>query len=98
MKKMISLMVALMMVLFSVSAMAETAALKAATSPDYPPFESLDDAGNVIGFDADLTAAIAKLIGQDITFEATSFVHLYSYLNNQHNAMRSLCYNPVCLE
>ena len=73
MKKMISLIVALMMVLFSVSAMAETTALKAATSPDYPPFESLDDAGNVIGFDADLTAAIAKLIGQDITFEATSF-------------------------
>ncbi|HNW86587.1 MAG TPA: transporter substrate-binding domain-containing protein [Candidatus Limiplasma sp.] len=73
MKKMLALIVALMMVLFSVSAMAETTALKAATSPDYPPFESLDDSGNVIGFDADLAAAISKLIGQDITFESTNF-------------------------
>ncbi len=73
MKKIIALLVALMLVLVSVAALAETTSLKAGTSPDFPPFESLDDAGNVIGFDADLAAAIGKIIGMDIVFEATSF-------------------------
>ena len=73
MKKIIALLVALTMVLTAAFALAETATLKAGTSPDFPPFESLDDAGNVIGFDADLAAAIGKIIGMDITFEATSF-------------------------
>ncbi len=73
MKKLIALLVALMMVLTAAFALAETTTLKAGTSPDFPPFESLDDAGAVIGFDADLAAAIGKIIGAEITFEATSF-------------------------
>ena len=56
MKKLIALIVALMMVLVSVAAMAEATTLKAGTSPDFPPFESMDDANNVVGFDADLAA------------------------------------------
>ena len=73
MKKLIALIVALMMVLVSVAAMAEATTLKAGTSPDFPPFESMDDANNVVGFDADLAAAISAQIGQTIVFEATSF-------------------------
>lgn len=72
MKKIIALFVALTMVLAGVTAVAE-GTLKAGTSPDWPPFESLDDAGNVIGFEADLAAAIGKIIGMDIVFEATPF-------------------------
>ena len=73
MKKMFALLVALTMVFTCVAALAETTTLKAGTSPDFPPFESLDDAGNVIGFDADLAAEIGKIIGAEIVFEATSF-------------------------
>ena len=73
MKKLIALLVALTMVLVNVAALAETATLKAGTSPDFPPFESLDDAGNVIGFDADLAAAVGAIIGAEIVFESTSF-------------------------
>ena len=73
MKKLIALLVALMMVLVNVAALAETTTLKAGTSPDFPPFESMDDAGAVVGFDADLAAAIAKIIGVEIVFEPTSF-------------------------
>ena len=73
MKKVFALMIALMLALVNVAALAETTALKAGTSPDFPPFESMDDNGNVIGFDADLAAAISELIGVEITFEATNF-------------------------
>jgi polar amino acid transport system substrate-binding protein len=73
MKKLIALLVALTMVLVNVAALAETVTLKAGTSPDFPPFEALDDAGNVIGFDADLAAAIGAVIGAEIVFEPTSF-------------------------
>ena len=73
MKKLLALFVALTLMLVNVAAMAETTTLKAGTSPDFPPFESMDDAGNVVGFDADLAAAISKIIGIEIVFEATSF-------------------------
>lgn len=32
-------------------------------SPDYPPFESIDDAGRVVGFDVDLMNAITAKMG-----------------------------------
>ena len=73
MKKIFALMIALMLALVNVAALAETTTLKAGTSPDFPPFESMDDNGNVIGFDADLAAAISELIGMEIVFEATNF-------------------------
>ncbi|MGE5590633.1 MAG: basic amino acid ABC transporter substrate-binding protein [Bacillota bacterium] len=37
--------------------------LKIGTSPDYPPFESLDAQNNVIGFDIDLMTEVAKQLG-----------------------------------
>lgn len=33
------------------------------TSADYPPFESIDEDGNMVGFDIDLTNEIAKRLG-----------------------------------
>ncbi|NLI23073.1 MAG: transporter substrate-binding domain-containing protein, partial [Clostridiales bacterium] len=73
MKKLFALMVVLAMLVVSVAAMAEAATLKAGTSPDFPPFESMDDAGAGVGFDADLAAAISEKIGMQIVFEATNF-------------------------
>ena len=73
MKKIIALIVVLTMVLVNVAAVAETASLKAGINPEWPPFESLDDAENIIGFDADLVAEINKDTGLNIVFESTNF-------------------------
>lgn len=73
MKKMIAFLTVLSLLLVSFAAVAETTTLKAGTSPDFPPFESMDDNDSVIGFDADLAAEISKDIGMDIVFEATNF-------------------------
>ena len=73
MKKLLALTVVLVMALVSVSALAEATTLKVGINPEFPPFESLDDAGNVIGFDADLAAEISKDIGATLEFESTSF-------------------------
>ena len=45
------------------------------TSADFPPFEYLDDDGNIIGFDIDMTKAILEDLGytvevKDITFDS----------------------------
>jgi ABC-type amino acid transport substrate-binding protein len=71
MKKFLALLVSVMLTLSCAAALAETTVLKPAP-PDFPPFESMDDNGNVIGFDADWPR---NLQGHrmDIVFEATSF-------------------------
>ena len=40
--------------------------LVVATSPDFPPFESLDKAGNVIGWDMDVAKALAEELGGEL--------------------------------
>jgi polar amino acid transport system substrate-binding protein len=39
----------------------------------YPPFESIDESGEVVGFDVDLVAAIAEEIGVDYEFLTYNF-------------------------
>ena len=46
---------------------AEVGALTVGINAEYPPFESVDDAGNIVGFDADLMNAIAA--AADFEFE-----------------------------
>jgi ABC-type amino acid transport substrate-binding protein len=46
-------------------AMAEVGAITVGINAEYPPFEAVDDAGNIVGFDADLMAAIAEAAGFD---------------------------------
>ncbi len=41
------------------------------TNAEYPPFESVDDAGNIVGFDIDLMNAIAKNAGFEVEFVNT---------------------------
>jgi len=73
MKKFVALLTAIALVLASTAALAETTVLKAGCSPDFPPFESMDDNDNIVGFDADLAAEISKDIGQTIEMESTNF-------------------------
>lgn len=52
----------------------------AGTSPDYPPFESIDENGNLIGFDIDLMKAIAKEMDLEIEFVEMNFDVIISTL------------------
>ncbi len=52
------------------------------TSPDYPPFESIDDQGNAIGFDIDLGTAIAKELGVTAKFVKMSFDTIITSVKN----------------
>lgn len=43
------------------------------TSPDYPPFETIDDNGNIVGFDIDLLNEIATNLGVKVELKEMSF-------------------------
>ena len=68
MKKILAIALALCLVLSLSAAMAEYKTVEAgkfvyATSPDFPPFESLDDNDTVIGIEPDLLALICAELG-----------------------------------
>jgi peptide/nickel transport system substrate-binding protein len=50
---------------------AEVGTIKVGINAEYPPFESVDDAGNIVGFDADLMNAIAEAAGFEFEFVNT---------------------------
>ncbi len=53
-----------------------------ATNPDYPPFETIDDEGNVIGFDIDLSTAVAEELGVSPKFVKMSFDTIITAVKN----------------
>lgn len=53
------------------------------TEPEFPPFESLDENGNFVGFDMDLARELAKDLGVELRIEAMSFDALMSALDTQ---------------
>lgn len=68
------LLVALALILtLSTTVFAEGAALVVGTNPEFPPFESIGDSGEVVGIDIDIIGAIAERIGMTVTIEAMDF-------------------------
>ena len=68
MKKILAMVLALALVLSVAAAVAEYNTIEAgkfiyATSPDFPPFESLDDNDTVIGIEPDILAIICENLG-----------------------------------
>ncbi|MHC4224630.1 MAG: transporter substrate-binding domain-containing protein [Planctomycetota bacterium] len=53
------------------------------TEPEFPPFESLDENGDFVGFDMDLARELAKELGVELRIEAMSFDALMSALDTQ---------------
>jgi len=51
----------------------ETGVIRAGTDPTWPPYESIDDAGNIIGFEVDLANAIAEKLGLTIEWQSVGF-------------------------
>lgn len=50
--------------------------LRVAGTATYPPFYFKDEKGNIVGFDADITKAVAKEIGADVTYTSIPFDEL----------------------
>ena len=71
MKKLISVFAAIMLLCCACLASAET--LLYATNPEYPPFESMDDNNQVVGYDVDLINAIGEKIGIEFVPESMAF-------------------------
>lgn len=57
-----------------------TGTLRVALDPSFPPFESVDGAGQVVGLDADLARAIAARLGVEAHFVTTGYDALYDAL------------------
>lgn len=47
--------------------------LVVATSPDFPPFENLDEAGNIVGWDIDVAKALAEKLGVELEIRSMEF-------------------------
>ena len=78
MKKLSILFVLLTLVLTACSApaeepVAEVTQITVLTSPDYPPYESIDATGNYVGFDIELMEAIAEIMGVEVVWKEQSF-------------------------
>ncbi len=73
MKKFVALMLALVLTLSFACVLAEEDLLVMGTNPEFPPFELLDDSANVVGFDADMAAEIAKDMGKTLKIESMNF-------------------------
>ncbi|MEM1525987.1 MAG: basic amino acid ABC transporter substrate-binding protein [Ignisphaera sp.] len=59
--------------------------LKIGTSPDFPPFEYIDETtGEVVGIDIDLIKAIAKKLGYEIEIVQIEFAGLIEALEKGH--------------
>ena len=83
MKKMIAVLAAMVMLCCCAFASAET--LLYATNPEYPPFESMDDNNQVIGYDVDLINAIGEKIGIEFQAEAMAFDAVVSSVQTNPN-------------
>ncbi len=54
--------------------------LRIAVDPSFPPFEFVDGAGQIVGYDADLARALAESLGVDAHFVTTGYDALYDAL------------------
>lgn len=71
MKKLLVIVLVLVMTMALFAGCQTTEKLVIGTSPDYEPFEYLDADGNVIGFDMDLFAELAKIM--DVEYEVVEY-------------------------
>ena len=81
MKKILSLIlcVALCLTLaLSLASCGYDGQLVVATSPDFPPFESLDENGEVVGIEVDIMKKICEELNYELVFEQMDFKYVIS--------------------
>jgi polar amino acid transport system substrate-binding protein len=76
------LLAVLVVVTLAACAKAPKDVYKIGTNAEYPPFESVDDAGNVIGFDADIMDALAESAGFEYEFVNTRWDGIFVALQS----------------
>lgn len=82
MKKMSAWLVAgAMMVLSAAGASAEMKKVKIGTEGAYPPFNSIDASGNLVGFDVDIAKALCKAANYDCEFVVQDWDGIIDGLN-----------------
>ena len=75
-KKALALLLIAVTALFALAGCSKkktSATLTIATSPDYPPFESLDASGKVVGIEIDVMNLIAQDLGMTLKIEQVQF-------------------------
>lgn len=89
-------MLAVVTMVFAGGTAEEGAAIRIGTSPDYPPFEALDEEGNLIGFDIELMDEVAAIMGEEIEYVQLDFSVIISSLNSGQVALglSGFTYNP----
>lgn len=60
----------------------EAGVLKIGLTPEYPPFESVETNGDIVGFDPSLATKIGEELGVEVEFINTPWEGLISGLNN----------------
>ena len=87
MKKFLSMILALAMVLSCTAALADDV-IYVATNPEYPPFESVaDDGETIVGYDVDMFDAIAKKAGFEYKFESMEFAAVVNAVATNPNTV-----------
>lgn len=84
MKKLLTTLVLLTLsaALFAAGAPEASDVIRAGTSPDYPPFETLDESGNLVGFDIELMEELAQIMGVEVDYVQLDFSVIISSLNS----------------
>lgn len=72
-KRNLLLIVVVMLVLALTACSAQSDKLVVGTSADYPPYESVDEQGNYVGFDLDLIREIGKRMGMEVEIKDMPF-------------------------
>ncbi len=62
------------------AAPAEKITIKVGTNAEYPPFEYVDESGNIVGFDVDLINALAERAGFDVELVNTKWDGIFAAL------------------
>ncbi|ADM28360.1 extracellular solute-binding protein family 3 [Ignisphaera aggregans DSM 17230] len=64
--------------------------IRVGTSPDFPPFEYIDDKGNIVGIDIDMMKILSNKIGCDMEIVSIDFNGLIpALINNQIDVIAS---------
>lgn len=64
------------------------------TSPDYPPFEFVDEKGDFVGFDMDLIQEVGKRLGVEVKIEPLEFESLIASLKQGKIDAIIACMSP----
>ncbi len=84
MKKLFCLMLALALMAFGASCLADadSTVLRVGTNPEFPPFEYVGDTGEIEGIDVEIINAIAADLGMTVQMEAMDFDALVPLLTS----------------